>query len=147
VQYLRLRPSTASDTDVLKANLVGILCEMDRVAEAPDAGREALPVMRRSRNYFLEEWMYLFWRRGQSDVAAQLLGAVETLSSATGLPPQPNEKRLVARVRAALERELTSEVFTAHLAAGATVGLEKVHQLLSESLTRPAVLSPHPPGT
>ena len=121
-QDLRDRPSTASDTDVLYANLIGILSEMDRVAEASDAGCEALPVMRRSRNYFLEEWVYLFWRRGQSDVAARLLGAVEAQSGATGQPPQPNERRLINRARAALEQELPADVFAAHLAAGAGTG-------------------------
>ena len=145
-QDLRDRPSTASDTDVLYANLIGILCEMDRIAEASDAAREALPVMRRSRNYFLEEWVYLFWRRGQSDVAARLLGAVEAQFGATGQPPQPNERRLVNRARAALEQELPADVFAAHLAAGAVLGTEKVYPLLSESLARPVVLSPHPPG-
>ena len=145
-QDLRDRPSTASDTDVLYANLIGILSEMDRVAEASDAGCEALPVMRRSRNYFLEEWVYLFWRRGQSDVAARLLGAVEAQSGATGQPPQPNERRLINRARAALEQELPADVFAAHLAAGAVLGTEKVYPLLSESLARPVLLSPHPPG-
>ena len=104
-QDLRDRPSTATDTDVLYANLIGILSEMDRIDEASNAGCDALPVMRRSRNYFLEEWMYLFWRRGQTDVAATLLGAVETHTGATGLPPQPNEQRLVTRARTALEQD------------------------------------------
>jgi hypothetical protein len=144
---LRLRPSTAGDTYVLYANLIGILCEMDRIAEAADAGREALPVMRRSRNYFLEKWVYLFWRRGQSDAAAQLLGAVETLSGATGLPSQPNERRLIVRARAALAQELPPDVFAAHLAAGAALSPEKVHPFLAESLARPVVLSAKPPGT
>jgi predicted ATPase len=144
---LRLRPSTASDTDVLYANLIGILCEMDRIEEASDAGREALPVMRRSRNFFLEEWVYLFWRRGQPDVAAQLLGSVERLSGATGLPPQPNEQRLITRARAALAQELPSDVFAAHLAVGAALSPEKVHPFLAESLARPAVLPANPRST
>jgi tetratricopeptide (TPR) repeat protein len=145
-QDLRQRPSTAGDTDVLYANLIGILCEMDRIAEASDAAREALPVMRRSRNYFLEEWVYLFWRRGQTDTAAQLLGAVETLSSATGLPPQPNEQRLVARARAALEQELPSDVFAAHLATGAALSPDKMYPFLSGSLARPVELSANAPS-
>jgi hypothetical protein len=132
---------------VLYANLIGILCEMDRIEEASDAGREALPIMRRSRNFFLEEWVYLFWRRGQPDVAAQLLGSVETLSGATGLPPQPNEQRLVTRARAALAQELPPDVFAAHIATGAVLSPEKVHPFLAESLARPAVLPANPRGT
>lgn len=129
---------------MLYANLIGILCEMDRIAEASDAGREALPVMRRSRNYFFEEWMYLFWRRGQPEVAAQLLGAVEMQSGATGLPPQPNEQRLVTRARAALAQELPADVFAAHLATGAALSPEKVYSFLAESLARPVVPSANP---
>lgn len=147
VRDLRLRPSTASDTDVLYANLIGILCEMDRIAEASEAAREVLPVMRRSRNYFLEEWMFLFWRRSQSDVAAQLLGAVEASVRATGLPLQPNEQRLVDRARAALAEELPEDVFAAQLATGAAMNPETVHTFLSEALVRPLEDPAHPQGT
>jgi hypothetical protein len=33
---------------------------------------------------------------GQSDVAARLLGTFDASSRKTGLPPQPNERRLIA---------------------------------------------------
>ena len=119
------------------ANLIGILCEMDLVAEASDAAREALPIMRRSRNYYLEEWVYLFWRRGQPDIAARLLGAFDASSRKSGLPPQPNEQRLISKARAALEKELPSDVLAEHLATGASLDPERLPELLSESLNLP----------
>ena len=143
---LQMRPSTANDMDVMFANLIGILCEMDSVAEASDAAREALPIMRRSRNYILEEWVYLFWRRGQSDIAAQLLGAFDASSRKSGLPPpiahsdlilavgSTNEQRLVSTARAALGKELPSDVLAKHLATGVSLDPERLPELLSESL-------------
>ena len=100
-QELRARPVPAS-ADVLFANLIGILSEMGLVAEASDVAREALPIMRRTQTYYLDEWVFLFWRRGQFDVAARLLGALDASSRKTGLPTQHNERRLIAKVRAAL---------------------------------------------
>ena len=145
---LQIRPSTANDMDVMFANLIGILCEMDSVAEASDAAREALPIMRRSRNYFLEEWVYLFWRRGQPDIAAQLLGAFDASSRKSGLPPPiaysalilaviTNEQRLVSTARAALEKGLPSDVLAEHLATGVSLDPERLPELLSESLNLP----------
>ena len=117
-QELRARPVPAS-ADQLFANLMGILSEMGLVAEASDVAREALPIMRRTQNYYLEEWIYLFWRRGQSDVAAQLLGTLDASSRKTGLPTQPNERRLMAKARAALEKELPPDALARHLASDA----------------------------
>ena len=134
-QELRARPVTAS-ADVLLANLIGILSEMGLVAEAADVAREALPIMRRTQNYYLEEWIYLFWRRGQSDVAARLLGARDASSKKTGLPTQPNERRLIAQARAALEKQLPPDALERHLASGAALTPEKLPELLSESLAQ-----------
>jgi hypothetical protein len=142
-EELRVRPSTAADMDVMFANLIGILCEMDLVAEASDAAREALPIMRRSRNYYLEEWVYLFWRRGQSDVAARLLGAFDASFRKIGLPSQSNEQRLIDKARAALEKELPPDALAMHLAAGAALDPATLPELLSESLAqKPALLRP-----
>ena len=132
---LRARPVPAS-ADVLFANLMGILSEMGLVAEASDAAREALPIMRRTQNYYLDEWVFLFWRRGQSDVAARLLGALDASSRKTGLPTQHNERRLIAKARTALEKELPPDVLERHLAAGAAQVREKLPELLSESLAQ-----------
>jgi predicted ATPase/DNA-binding winged helix-turn-helix (wHTH) protein len=141
-EELRMRPSTATDMDVMFANLIGILCEMDLIAEASDAAREALPVMRRSRNYYLEEWVYLFWRRGQSDVAARLLGAFDASFREIGMPSQSNEQRLIDKARAALEKELPPEALAKHLAAGASLDPATLPELLSESLAQRAQPSP-----
>ena len=124
---------------------MGILSEMGLVAEASDVAREALPIMRRTQNYYLEEWVYLFWRRGQSDVAARLLGALDASSRKTGLPTQHNERRLMAKARAALEKELPPDVLARHLASGAAHIREKLPELLSESLAQRVQLPPHPP--
>ena len=131
---MRAQPATARDMGGNLANLIGILCEMDSVAEASDAAREALPIMQRSRIYHLEKWVYLFWRRGQPDIATQLLGAFDASSRKSGLPLQPSEQRLIATARAALEKELSSDALAKHLAAGAALDPEKLPELLSESL-------------
>ena len=43
--------------------------------------------------------MYLFWRRGQVDVATRLLGATEAAVVRSGRPLQRNEERLIAEAR------------------------------------------------
>ena len=53
----------------LFANLIGILSESGRIDEASAVAREALPILRRTKYTYVEEWVYLFWRRGQDDVA------------------------------------------------------------------------------
>ena len=141
-EELRVRPAAATHMNWMFASLLGILCEMDLVAEALAVAREALPIMRRSRDYYFAEWVYLFWRRGQPDIAAQLLGAFDASSRKSDLPPQPNEQRLIARARAALGKELRSDALTKHLAAGALLDPEKLPELLSESLKiKPAASS------
>jgi predicted ATPase/class 3 adenylate cyclase len=137
VEALRTRPSSATDMDLAFGNLIGILCEMALVAEASDAAREALPIMRRSHSYVLEDWIYLFWRRGQSDVAARLLGAFDALLKRTGLPSQFNEQRLIDTARAALEKELPPDELAGHLAAGASLDSEALPRLLFDSLAQP----------
>lgn len=134
---LRRRPSTLADTDVLFANLMGILSEMGRVAEASDAAREALSVMQRSRNYYLEEWAYMFWRRGQYDTAALLLGAVEAEAKQPGSPVQPNEQRLITEMRAALERSMPADEMATQVAAGSALREDQLPGLLAEALAQP----------
>ena len=106
---MRSRPAAENDMDMLYANLMGILSEIGRIDEASAAATTGLPLMRRSRRYFTEEWAYLFWRRGQLEAAATLLGAVEAETVRSGTPPQPNEARLLAQARPALEGALAPE--------------------------------------
>ena len=61
-EELRVRPSAATHMNWMFGSLIGILCEMDLVAEALAVAREALPIMRRSRDYYFADWVYLFWR-------------------------------------------------------------------------------------
>ena len=141
-QELRARPVPAS-ADVLFANLMGILSEMGLVAEASDAAREALSIMRRTQNYYLDEWIYLFWRRGQSDLAARLLGALDASSRKTGLPTSAQRAPSDSWARAALEKELPPDALARHLAAGAELIQEKLPELLSESLAQRVQPPPH----
>ena len=71
-EALRVKPAAHNDMDILFANLVGILSEMGRIDEASAVAREALPLMRRTQRYFVEEWVYLFWRRGQVEMCDAL---------------------------------------------------------------------------
>jgi len=138
VDDLRRRPAALPDTDVAFANLIGILSEMNLVDEASKAATEALPIMRRSGNYYLEEWIHLFWRRGQYDTAAVLLGAFEAVPE--GIESlQTNERRLLAQARADLEASMPAEAMAKHVAAGAALRAEELSQLLAEALApRPA---------
>jgi len=135
---LRRRPSTLADTDVLYANLIGILSEMGRIEEASEAAREGLPVMQRSRTYYLEEWAYLFWRRGQTDAAALLLGAVEAEAKKPVWPVQPNEQRLITEMRTALERSMPPDEMATQVAAGSALREDQLPGLLAEALAQPA---------
>jgi hypothetical protein len=92
--------------------------------------------MRRTNRYFLEEWAYLFSRRGDAETAALLLGALDASFRETGTPLQPNEQRLVASVRAALAGAMPPDVLATHLAAGAALGEESLPKLLSEALAK-----------
>ena len=137
LEDLRRRPTTLADTDVLFANLIGILSEMGRVEEASDAAREGLPVMQRFRTYYLEEWAYLFWRRGQTDTAALLLGAVEAEAKKPGAPVAPNEQRLITEMRAALERSMPPDEMATQVAAGSALREDQLPGLLAEALEQP----------
>lgn len=88
---LRERASTATATSYVLGNLVGILSELERPAEAAGIAREALPFMRRSGllQFFVEQLIYLFALRGQFDSAARLLGASDAFAERIGSPRQP----------------------------------------------------------
>jgi tetratricopeptide (TPR) repeat protein len=131
---LRRRPATLADTDVLYANLIGILSETGQIEAASNAAREGLTVMRRTHNYFVEEWVHLAWRRGHFATAAMLLGSAEASTQKSGSPVQSNERRLMAEARAGLEQSLTPDAFARHVAAGALLGEEQLAELLSEAL-------------
>ncbi len=136
-EELRTRPAAISDTDVLYANLMGILSEMGRVDDASRAARDALPFMRRSHNYFLEEWIYLFWRRGQLEVAALLLGTLDAAAARIGMPLQSNERRLIATARKGIEGAMAPETLAQYRATGASIDADRLSGLLSEALAEP----------
>jgi predicted ATPase/DNA-binding winged helix-turn-helix (wHTH) protein/tetratricopeptide (TPR) repeat protein len=120
VEELRARPSTEFDEGWVLSSLMGILCEMGHIDAASAAGREALPLMRRCRTYYLDQWAYLFWCRGQTEVSKALLGSAETeclrqaagegeeptapVGFVVGVPTAPryNEARLITKLRAGL---------------------------------------------
>jgi hypothetical protein len=79
---------------------------MGRIDEASAFAREAMPVMRRARSIYIEEWVHLFWRRGQLETAALLLGTRDAKRARSGTPHQENERRLIAEARAALAADL-----------------------------------------
>jgi predicted ATPase/DNA-binding winged helix-turn-helix (wHTH) protein len=131
---LRARPSAHADMDVLFANLIGIHSELGDIDAASTVAREALPLMQRTRRIFIEEWVYLFWRRRQLDTAARLLGAFDARSARTQDSPQPNEERLIAMARAGLEAQLPDNAFANHLVAGAAFDDGEIFRIISEAL-------------
>jgi predicted ATPase/DNA-binding winged helix-turn-helix (wHTH) protein len=134
---LRARPAAHRETAMLFANVMGILSELGRIDEASAAARDALPLMRRARNYYVEEWAYLFWRRGQIDTATLLLGASDAQGVRVEMPLQENERRLMAELRAALHAQLQPEAFARGLAAGAALGEAELLALIAKALMPP----------
>ena len=136
VDDLRAKPAALSDMDNAFANAVSILSEMGHVDEASAVAREALPLMRRSGSYFVEAWAYLFWRRGQREAAARLIGASDAQCAKDDAPRQPNEERLIAQARADLEAKMGAEAFAGSHAAGARLGEAELVALISEALAQ-----------
>ena len=133
-EELHARPAADGDMAVLNANLVGILSEAGHIEDAAAAASEALPIMRRAHALYIEQWVYLFWRRGQIDTAALLLGALDAAQLRTAVPLQVNERRLIAEARPAIEGELNAEALSSSLAAGAALGETELLALISEAL-------------
>jgi hypothetical protein len=115
---------------------MGILSEMGRADDASRAARDALPFMRRSHNYYLEEWIYLFWRRGQLEVAALLLGALDARAARTGMPPQSNERRLIVAARKGIEDAVEPETLAQYRSAGASIDADRLSGVLAEALAQ-----------
>jgi hypothetical protein len=78
----------------------------------------------------------MFWRRGQHDTAALLLGASDAKRLRDG-PPQVNEVRLIAELRAALAAELPGDVLERNCAAGAALAEAELPGLLAAALAQP----------
>ena len=131
---IRARPPAANDMDIVFANLMGIQSEMGRIDEASTTALELLQVMQLTQRFFIEEWVYLFWRRGQFDSATRLLGASDARSARAGEPPEANERRLLAEARAALQALWPADVFARRLAAGAALGDAEILVLISAGL-------------
>jgi len=120
------------------ANAIGILGEAGRVEEAAAAARHALPMMRRAQTYFVDVWAYLFWRRGQREAAALLIGVSNAGCVRSGAPREPNEERLIAQARADLEARMGADAFAGCLAAGARLSEAELFALISDALAQPA---------
>jgi tetratricopeptide (TPR) repeat protein len=131
---LRERPATYMDMVVAHANAMGILSESGRIDDAAAIAPEALSLMQRAGEYYLEEWLYFFWRRGQMETAARLLGAVEAHRARLGEAFQPNEQRLVDHARAGLAAALPPEVLAECRAAGGVIATSDLRALIAEGL-------------
>ena len=122
---------------IARSDLAYLLWQIGPIDEASAATGEALPLMRRAKKYYVEEWAYLFWRRGQVDIATQLLGASDADRIRADVSLEENERRLIAEARAALEAQLPPQAFTRGLAAGAVLGEGELVALISEALSQP----------
>ena len=134
IDELHGRPATAIDTVSVFANALGIFSEGGHMDEATRLAPEALATMRRAGEYYLEQWVYFFWRRGQVDRATRLLGACDARLARLGEPSQPNEAQLLAHAREGLAAAQTPEAFAGNLAAGAKQGVLETHALIAEGL-------------
>jgi hypothetical protein len=141
VEQLELQPLRRQSTHIAHNNLIGILSEAGRWQEASGFLIRFLPTMRSLKIYGWDALAHLFWRRGQFEIAAQLLGAAEA-KSAEGLSGREgNEIRLVGEVRTALRSRLGAVRFEALLAAGAEAPDEALHNLMVVALADPLLPS------
>jgi len=131
---LRVRPAADPDMDGHFAALFSILSEMGLVEEACAAAREALAIMRRTQNYYVEEWAYLFWRSGDIDTASRLLGVSDAHCARAGAPLYPNQQRLVDAVRCDLQAVLEPQTLARKLAGGAALSNVELATLIFEAL-------------
>jgi hypothetical protein len=137
VEQLELRPLRRQWTMVALGNLIGILSEAGRWQEASGFLVRFLPTMRNLKRYCWDALAHLFWRRGQIEIAAQLLGLAEA-RAARGLSyREANEHRLVTQVLPALQSALGTVRFEALLAAGAESSVEALHDLMARALADP----------
>jgi predicted ATPase/DNA-binding winged helix-turn-helix (wHTH) protein len=134
VEALKTRFATNLDKVSVYANTIGILSEIGRLDEAVAIAPEALATMRLTCEYYLEEWVYLFWRRGQIELATRLLGASDALHARNGEPTQPNEARLMRNAREGLVGAQTDEAFLRLAAAGAAFGTAEIRSAIAEGL-------------
>jgi predicted ATPase len=134
VGQLEWRPLRRQWTMVALGNLIGILSEAGRWHEASGLLVRFLPTMRSLKRYCWDALAHLYWRRGQIEIAAQLLGLAEA-RAAKGLSyREANEHRLVAQVLPALKSALGTVRFEALLAAGAESSVEALHDLMARAL-------------
>jgi hypothetical protein len=116
------------------ANAIGILAELGRTDEASDVAAEAFPFARRSQRLYVEEWIYLFWRRRQPQTAATLLGFFDADKSRMQTPSQRNESRLVEVARSGITECLSSLQLGQCLAAGSELAYEAVVATIGDAL-------------
>jgi len=132
---VRVRPAADPEMDVYLSNVTGILSELGAADEALAVAREVWPIQLRTRVYYLEGYVHLLWRRGDGATAALLLGASDARLR-SGRPRQPNEARLIAQARPALEAALGPEAFASKFAAGAALDEGAIAAIISEALAR-----------
>jgi hypothetical protein len=136
-EQLELRPLRRQWTNIAHNNLIGILSEAGRWHEASGFLMRFLPTMRSLRVYGWDVLAHLFWRRGQIEIAAQLLGAAEAKAAAGLSAREGNEHRLVGEVGPALRSKLGDVYFQTLLAAGAESTEEALHNLMEVALADP----------
>jgi hypothetical protein len=136
-EQLELRPLRRQWTNITHNNLIGILSEAGRWQEASGFLMRFLPTMRSLKIYGWDTLAHLFWRRGQFEIAAQLLGAAEAKAAEGLLNREGNEHRLVGEVKTALRSKLSAVRIDALLAAGAEFPEEALHDLMVVALADP----------
>jgi hypothetical protein len=132
VQALRERPVPPGDADVHFTNLLGMESEDGNIAEATVVAHETLPLILRTGSRYYEAWAHFFWRRGQHDLAALLLGHCDARRKEDLV--QTNELRLLEQVRAGLAAAMDAHQLAAQLATGAALSNADVIAALAQGL-------------
>jgi len=131
---IRQRPAVDADVAPLLANVIGIEAERGNIDGALAAAVEALPIMRRAGEPYIEEWIFLFAAMQKLEPAARLLGALDAHGERTGVRPQHNERRLVDAARRRLEDTMPAEALGRQLSAGLALGRDWCFNLIEETL-------------
>jgi hypothetical protein len=131
-QDLRERPTAPGDMDVSFTNLLGIESELGNLEAAAAVARETQALLVRTGGRYHEAWVHFFWRSGQHDIAAMLLGECDARGADHSV--QVNEVRLREQARAGLAAAMSAEALEARKAAGAALTQSEVVALLAQGL-------------
>lgn len=117
--------------DWVYGNLFGILTERGELAEAAAVGRQAMPHLLESGTAWslMDHYALHLAKSGQIEVAARVLGWIDSVIAPKGVKRQPNEARAMQSTLALLRDQLPADELARLCAEGAQIGEEEACRL------------------